>query len=230
MAGYWKGTVTNEDSDRPSPAVALIDHTGEAQLIVLGESSGDDAQFVLYGNLCCEHRFDEGIAGKRFLNNRDEEARVDVGIDNGRLVGDMEFRNRSYAVNLAPSAEYNQSLTLQSLAGVYTQTTTPLLGLPTTMTLTIDANGQVTGSHTNGCTFNGSASIPDAQHNMVQLTIEVSSCGNRLGSSKQWNGGYEGLGLLLRNAVSPSNPALREDVFYHSVIGPTWLGPQQVGR
>lgn len=105
--------MTDTDSDRVSQAVALIDHEGEAQLIVLGESSSDDAQFVLYGNLCCSDRFHEEIPGKRFLNNRNEEADVDVRVANGRLTGEMDFRDRDYTVNLAPSAEYSQPLTLQ---------------------------------------------------------------------------------------------------------------------
>jgi hypothetical protein len=67
--------------------------------------------------------------------------------------------------------------------------------------------------------FNGSAAIPDASHNMVRLQIDLANCGSR-GSQKAWNGSYAGLGVLLSG----------DDIFYHSVIGPTWLGPQSVQR
>ena len=62
--------------------------------------------------------------------------------------------------------------------------------------MTIDADGRLTGSYSNGCVFNGNASIPDASHNMVQLQIDLANCGSQ-GSSKQWNGAYSGLGVLL---------------------------------
>lgn len=221
--------MTDTDSRRVSAAVALIDHEGEAQLMVLGEDDDDEPQFVLHGNVCCAGGFDDEIAGKRFLNDRNEEANVNLRIASGRLTGEFDFRRRDYTMNLGSSGEYGQALTLQSLAGVYTQTTTPLIGFPSTTTLTIDANGQLTGSHTNGCVINGSVSIPNVQRNMVRIAAQMSGCGSG-GSSRQWNGSYDGLGLLLRNSVSPSNPSLRQDVFFHTEIGPTWLGPQSVGK
>jgi hypothetical protein len=64
---------------------------------------------------------------------------------------------------------------------------------------------------------------------MVRLNLELSDCGG-LQSSRRWNGKYSGLGIFLRNAVSPSDPSRRQDIFYHSVVGPTWLGPLDVGR
>ena len=54
---------------------------------------------------------------------------------------------------------------------------------------------------------------------MVQLQIDLANCGSQ-GSSKAWNGAYSGLGVLLSDNA----------VFYHSVIGPTWFGPQSVER
>ena len=54
---------------------------------------------------------------------------------------------------------------------------------------------------------------------MVELQIDLANCGSR-GSQKAWNGAYAGLGVLLGG----------DDIFYHSVIGPTWLGPQSVER
>ena len=76
---------------------------------------------------------------------------------------------------------------------MYTQSTQTILGEEVTLTVTIDASGQLTGSYSNGCVFNGNASIPDATHNMVQLQIDLANCGSQ-GSSKAWNGAYSGLG------------------------------------
>jgi hypothetical protein len=219
--------VTERDSERRLDAIALIDHRGRMQLITLDD---DDPQFVVHGNVCCGDRYEDDIAAKRFLSARNENAEVSIAIEAGALTGTIDFRRRDYEFSLPFSGEYNGPLTLEALAGVYTRTTTPLFGAPTTLTLAIDAAGRLTGSHSNGCMFDGSVSIPSAARSMVRIQMQMSGCGAEAGSSGGWNGSYEGLGILLRNAASPSNPALREDVFYHSTVGPTWLGPQPVGK
>ena len=57
----------------------------------------------------------------------------------------------------------------------------------------------------------------------------MTGCGDAIGSSRQWNGKYEGVGLLLPDSPMPGTPS-QADVFFHSAVGPTWLGPQSVGR
>jgi hypothetical protein len=96
------------------------------------------------------------------------------------------------------------------------------------MSLSIAADGAVTGSHSNGCAFNGTASIPDGR-NLVRLNLSLSGCGAG-DSSRRWNGTYSGFGVLLRNATSPSDGETREDTFYFSLVGPTWLGALSLGR
>jgi hypothetical protein len=238
MAGYWEGTALDEDSDRTWRAVALIAPTGEAQLIVVRNPDEDEDEddddsddgFVLHGDVCCESELDTALAAKLLGDTRTREARLRVELDNGALRGEIELRDDEFEFTLNARAEFNQPLTLAELAGTYTRSTLTLLGSQTTMTMTIDANGQLSGSHTNGCVFNGSASIPDASRSLVSLQVRLDNCGATFASSKQWNGEYRGLGILLRDAVSPSNPQLREDVLYHSTVGPAWLGPQSVGK
>jgi len=135
------------------------------------------------------------------------------------LAGELRFGGDDYTFTLSPSADYNRAVSLAALAGVYTDTTSTLFGEEVNLTVTIDADGRLNGSYSNGCVFNGTASIPDALHNMVRLQIDLANCGSH-GSSKQWNGEYAGLGVLLSGDVT----------FFHSVIGPTWFGPQSVER
>lgn len=224
LAGYWKGTVTETDDGAIHEAIAMIDHSGETQFMVLATQGDSDPQFVLHGNLCCDtsNEADE-VAGKRFLSSHNEEANLKIQRATNTLSGEMEFRKRDYRFSLTFSSEYNNALTLQSLAGVYTQT----IGL-STLTMTIDPNGQLTGSHSNGCNLAGSVSIPEATRNMVEVTYDLSGCGG-LASSRQWNGRYSGVGLLLPDSSMPGTPS-NADVFYHSAVGPTWFGPQAVGR
>jgi hypothetical protein len=219
MAGYWKGTAIQQDSDRTFDAVALIDADGNAQwLLTRGGLLADDG-FVVSANVCCEAQFEDTVTGKELGETRTRDGSLQAEVDGSALSGELRFHDEDYRFTLSPSSDYNRSVSLAQLAGVYTRSDDTIFGEEVTLTVTIEADGRLTGSYSNGCVFNGNASIPDAAHNMVQLQIDLANCGSR-GSSKQWNGAYTGLGLLLAG----------DDTFYHSVIGPTWLGPQSVER
>jgi hypothetical protein len=219
MAGYWTGRASGQDSNRTQDAVALINEAGDAQLMVL--SSQDDRQFVLFGNVCCEATFDDDVAGRRFRDDRNQAASVKVTRDGDGLSGELEFRGDSYTLQLSAAPDYAQALTLQQLSGTYSRSSF----FSSSLTLTIDAEGRLTGSDSNGCIMNGNVSIADPGRNMVRMRVDMENCRNGHGSSREWNGSYNGLGLLLR-----AGDDQREDVFFHSMIGPTWLGPQSVAR
>jgi hypothetical protein len=219
MAGYWKGTATEQRSGRQFDAVALIDAEGNAQWVLLRAGLLEDDGFVVSANVCCESQFEDDAIGKELGETRTHDASIAAAVDGGVLSGELQFRREAYQFTLNPSADYNRSISLAALAGVYTLSTSTLLGEEVTLTMTIQADGRLTGSYSNECVFNGNASIPDAAHNMVRLEIDLANCGSH-GSMKQWNGAYAGLGVLLSG----------DQVFYHSVIGPAWLGPQSVER
>jgi hypothetical protein len=179
---------------------------------------GNDG-FVVFANVCCEAQFEDDATGKNLGETSTRDASVSVEVGNNVLSGELQFRSETYDFALNAASEYNRSISLAELAGVYTRRDETIFGEEVTLTVTIESSGQLTGSYSNGCVVNGSASIPDSSHNMVQLQMQLANCGSG-GSSKQWNGAYAGLGLLLSG----------DDIFYHSVIGPTWLGPQSVER
>jgi hypothetical protein len=219
MAGYWKGTATEEDSDRTYDAVALVDADGNAQWLLTRTGLFGSENFVISANVCCEAEFDDEATGRVLGETRTHDARIDAEVANTELSGELRLRGEEYQFTLNRSADYDRSVSLATLAGTYTQSTRTIFGEEVTLTVTIDASGQLNGSYSNGCVFNGTASIPDASHNMVRLQIDLANCGSE-GSSKAWNGAYSGLGVLLSG----------NEVFYHSVIGPTWFGPQSVER
>jgi hypothetical protein len=219
MAGYWKGTAVNEDRHRTYDAVALIDAQGNAQWLLTRQGILDADGFVVFANVCCESHFEDDATAKELGETRTRGASIDVAADGGALSGQLRFDGDDYSFALNPSADYDRAVSLASLAGVYTDRTSTLFGEEVNLTVTIDADGGLNGSYSNGCVFNGTASIPDGSHNMVQLQIDLANCGSQ-GSSKQWNGEYAGLGVLLAG----------DAVFFHSVIGPTWFGPQSVER
>lgn len=219
MAGYWKGTATEEDSNRRYDAVALIDADGNAQWLLTRTGLLGREGFVISADVCCESQFNDEATGILLGETRTRDARVNAEVDGNSLDGELRIRGDDYQFTLDKSSDYDRSVSLATLAGVYTQSTQTILGEQVTLTVTIDANGELSGSYSNGCVFNGDASIPDASHNMVRLQIDLANCGSQ-GSSKAWNGAYSGLGVLLSGNA----------VFYHSVIGPTWFGPQSVER
>ena len=219
MAGYWKGTAAQPGSNRTFDTVALIDAQGNAQWVLLRTGLLEDDGFVVSANVCCESEFEDDAIGKDLGETNTRDASISAEVDGGVLSGELQFRDNEYRFTLNAAPEYNRSISLAALAGVYTRRTSSIFGEQVTLTVTIESSGRLTGSYSNGCVFNGNASIPDASHNMVQLQIDLANCGSQ-GSSKQWNGAYTGLGMLLSG----------DDVFYHSVIGPTWLGPQSVER
>jgi hypothetical protein len=226
LAGYWKGQVTSERSESPRPGLAFVDGEGRTHVVVL-EEEGDD--FLVYGEVCCEATVEAEFGGERYLKTDDESAEIRAELASGRLAGELGFRKREYAFSFAPDAAYSQALTVQELAGVYTRIIPQLFGQQT-LTITIDANGRLTGAHSNGCVFNGTATIPDATRNMVRFAVEIDSCGSQFSSSRRWNGAYTGLGLLLRDVPVPGDTAARENALQFSLIGPTWFGLLSVGK
>jgi hypothetical protein len=225
LAGYWSGRIVDEDSERERQGIAFVDRSGELQVLAVRDA---EPEFVLHGDVCCEASADRDVAARRHLSTREDEAELEASVSNGGLQGRFEFRDREYEFTFEPHPAYLQGLTLGALAGVYTGSAFEQDDAHM-MTLTIDPDGTMTGSHSNGCILNGVATIPDPARNMVRLEVELSSCGEAA-SSRRWNGAYRGLGVLLRDVLSPNDGATRTDVFHHSIVGPTWLGPFEVAR
>jgi hypothetical protein len=220
LAGYWRGTATPADTQRTRAAEALVDSDGDLQLMVLHPTDLPDANpsFVLHGNICCEDHYEDRLVGTRYLDSRDSASQMRASLENGALVGRFEFRQQRWNFSLARSPAYDAPLSMALVAGVYSQTETSVFGVSSTLTLAVDAQGLVTGSHTNGCAYNGHIDIPDPTHNLMRFAIEVNGCGDSFTSSRRWNGKYEGLGLLKSDGHATA--------LYHSLVGSTWSGPQ----
>jgi len=77
--------------------------------------------------------------------------------------------------------------------------------------LSIDGNGDITGSDTDGCVFNGSSFIPDAAFNTYALTIDLSGCG-------AFNGTYQGLAFLTDSVATEDTLVVALDDGTNSVV------------
>lgn len=224
FAGYWSGTVREGDAPSSRTGVAFVDSSGDMHLMVLRE--GDDSEFALHGNLCCAPKAEQKLGGHRYLETREHDADIAAERTNEGLRGEFAFRRKEYDFTLQPLATYEQSLTVAALAGVYTRTVARGPGpSSSSLSLSIDAEGALTGSHSNGCVYSGNASVPEGR-NLVRLSMTLSNCS---GPDRRLNGEYRGFGVLLENATAPDG-VTREDTFYFSLVGPTWLGAMSVGR
>jgi len=87
---------------------------------------------------------------------------------------------------LTRSAMWDRPASLDSAAGTYTRSDSSGYA----MSMTISANGQLSGSDSRGCQFTGTVHVPDPAHNLFRMETEVSSCGT-------FDGHYEGMGTLV---------------------------------
>ena len=230
LAGYWLGTVKPKSGSQ-LVGRAMIATNGDAQVIVMGTNGlAATPELVVYGNVCCDSKADLELDSKRYLNDRDSKAKVQLDIKDGPLTGTIKIRNDEYDISLDRSARSDESVTMAGLAGTYSRTTTFFLGPSSTYTMTLDPDGRLTGSHTNGCVYNGTATLPDASRNLIRLNVELSNCPRSITGSGSWNGTYTGVGILFKNVAAPSDATQRTDVLFHSLVGNTWLGHQPTER
>jgi hypothetical protein len=204
----------------------LVTGAGDMHFIVSSAASlSSDPEFLVYGNVCCEERGEADLKSKQYLSDRERGARFRFSIEDNALRGDVRIRGDDYEFSLDRSPRYSETLTLQDLAGTYSHTRLVLLGPSGTYTLTIDPNGQLHGSHTNGCVYDGTVKIADPPRNLAQLEVQLSNCPTSITGSGSADGRYTGLGLLARDT-----PSVGASVFLHSLIGRTWLGQQPVAK
>jgi hypothetical protein len=140
-----------------------------------------------------------------------------AGATSGRFSGSGD--DGTFSMSLSPM--WNRPASLDSVAGVYTRSTSNGY----TMTMTIGANGQLMASDSRGCVANGTVVVPDGLHNMYRIDATVSSCGSLDGS-------YGGMGTLLdadamRDWMTAMHPLEHGG---HTHGGPMMGGPPMMGR
>lgn len=105
---------------------------------------------------------------------------------NGTMSGHYDGNGDNGTFNMGTTPMWDRPASLDAVAGVYTRSTSSGY----TMTMTIGANGVLTGSDSKGCVFNGTLSVPDPTHNLYAIEATVSSCGSL-------DGNYRGMGTLV---------------------------------
>jgi hypothetical protein len=191
-AGLWKGTVTS--SGQPQEAVGTVGDNGQFHLSMangmtfVGTMQGSGTSFSMNMTAYMPE-------GQTFPNGAPSAsmAFAVTMTGNGMMTGTYSGAGQSGSFSLAMDAMGSRSASLQAVAGTYTRSNSTGY----TVTMTIGANGQLTGSNTRGCVFNGAVSVPSPTRNQYSISMTVTSCG-------ALDGNYTGMGTLV-DASSMTN-------------------------
>lgn len=117
------------------------------------------------------------------------QLKLDGTVDSTGIFGDYTGDDDRGRFNLVYSSLYERRSSLAAIAGVWTFSQASSAADVYTVTFTIDGNGELFGSDTTGCVFNGRINIIDDQYNAYRATAGISSCGEA-------DGDYTGLAYL----------------------------------
>lgn len=181
ITGYYEGTIAINGGGSLA-AQALI---SGSQVVVYTK----DGSYVFQGNLSVNGNSLTGglslfvngtAAGLATLNGT-----VKQGVS---ITSTFSSSSTSGNLSLSFSSDSNQTASVSAIVGTWSETDGA-----DTITVTIQANGDVNGSDTDGCVYNGSSAVPQSNMNIYTLTINLSSCGG-------FDGTYTGLASLLNKS------------------------------
>jgi len=178
--GVWKGTITSTATGQASSVVALTGHDGRSVWMTTDgrvwggqlPMSGGHFDATFDGHMYDGAHFPDGTNhGTASMMIEQHSASA----TSGRFSGSGD----AGTFNMSLSPMWDRPASVGTVAGVYTRSTSNGY----TMTMTMSANGQLTGSDSRGCVINGTVRVPDATHNMYSLNATVTACGSLDGST-----------------------------------------------
>jgi len=192
---YWSiaSNFVSEAVDHPvqTPVDAIITSAGEARFMFFGSTDTPLMDTQLVGNV--------NVAADKFTASLKEYSDGNAQTSTVELDGTIATKDGAWGSYtweqdfgrfvLNYISTYEEPSELSKLEGIWTFSQASSSGLTFTLTLTIDPDGTVFGSTTDGCVFNGKFNIIDSQYNIYRLFLETSLCGDLDGS-------YEGLATL----------------------------------
>ena len=185
--GVWKGSIVSTTTGQTSSVVALTGLDGHSVWMTTdGRVWGGQVPMAddHFNATFSGHMYD-GVHFPDGTNHGTTSMMVDhhsANVTSGRYAGNGD----AGTFNMSLSPMWDRPASIGAVAGVYTRSTSNGY----TMTMTMSANGQLTGSDSRGCLINGSVAVPDATHNMYRIDATVTSCG-------LLDGTYSGMGALL---------------------------------
>lgn len=194
--GIWEGTIEAPPQVPMRSISAIIDENGMARM-------GTGTQYVFS---VFDASFDTNISvyappGRIFLSGNTVESGTATGLLVERQSLEMNFDIPGYATGTA-SLIYN--------ADLYERTATPtkasgMWGLGSTV-FNVEVNGAVTGQDSSGCTYNGTISVVNAQHNAYRLSINVGMCAGL-------SGPYSGTAYIEDRSLAASGEVIEGSLY-----------------
>lgn len=189
--GLWQGTFTSTTAGVSGTIIGIITDKGAARFISLESgiqlfgtvpTTGTSISASLTGVA------PTGQTGTYALSGTASAKSSLSGTYSGLDAGSFSF---------AYDAAFTNGASLATIAGTWTQS----LASGYTVTITVDPSGAINGSDTTGCTYSGTATVPNATYNYYGLSITLGSCGS-------YNGTYAGLATIVNNPAGGSNNEL----------------------
>ena len=202
IEGAWTGTALHMNTASARPAVLIATRDGDTMLYI---QRGVDSA-VVRGDACCDGLVEGSGDGWTLVNQTRTAAPVRFLITdlvNGQraLTGPVTVEGQVYELDLRRHADYQQPLSLASLAGSYTLTT----AAGPRVTFDITPTGALTATDVVGCQFAAQLSVPDVTRNLFVIpSLTMTGC---TGGATVRNGTYSGLGYLA-GLADPQAPKL----------------------
>jgi hypothetical protein len=183
--GVWQGSVTSST-------------TGAATVVGLTDAAGHGVWMTTDGRVWTGQmpvtgtRMDVNMAGYMYPGRQFPDGSnhgtwsMSGSYANGTWSGQLHGAGDLVAFDLAMHPAYQRPASRDLLAGTYTRTTS----VGYTMTMSIAQGGQLTGSDSRGCVFNGTVAVIEPAHDLYRIDATVTSCGIL-------DGTYQGHGTLL---------------------------------
>jgi hypothetical protein len=217
-AGLWKGSASVAGSSVPYVASALVTADGHARFYIQSTDTTVPptlAPTVVEGNL-----IDSGgtlaLSAATFYSLLTPKTGSVTGRFDGaarsNATGTLTFGSKTYNVDLTYDSQYDRASSLPAIAGVYTRSN----AAGYTITVTINADGTLTGSDTLSCMYSGTVAADLPTVNAYDLTWNGTGCTN-----SNRNGAFTGRLALID---SPNVAGVKALLWYaHSATDPLLL-------
>ena len=185
--GLWKGTITSTGSGQTQQALGTVTDDGQFHLMTANGVNYVGQMAASPGNFSMTMSGYVPV-GQTFPNGAQNGSMSFSGTvtSSGMMSGTYSGAGESGTFSMTMDPMGTRSASMQMVAGTYTRSNSSGY----TVTMTVDSNGQMTGSDTQGCVFNGTVSVPFPAHNFYGMNMTVTSCG-------ALNGSYNGMGTLV---------------------------------
>lgn len=208
-AGIYTGTFTSTAGAEPVDyqVTGIISQAHIGQFIIAESDRHYSGRLNVFGSdltgTLTQYR---GVQDRFFgIDGVDSIAFDGRVAESDTIVADYSGENDEGSLALAYDPSYETDSSLDKTSGIWMYSG----AAGYTVTLTIEANGDIFGSDTNGCVYSGLISILDEDYNVYRVVVMISECG-------LINDEYPGLaflsdfdgGVLNRLTLSVSNDVI----------------------